>query len=181
MEVSVYHAAVAIDPDQLDIVLHPAPVLRQKTARIGEITDEVRAVADRMLWLMHDAEGIGLAAPQVGIPWRLFVTRDPAVPDGDGGLVFINPEIETLDSELVEDTEGCLSLPGVEVTVRRPVGVRVRALTLEGLHMEEDRCDHFARVYQHELDHLDGVLIIDRMTTMDRLRNRKAIRDLERR
>jgi peptide deformylase len=172
---------VDIDPDELEIVLHPDPALRQKAEPLECVTDEVRAVAARMLWLMHEAEGIGLAAPQVGLPWRLFVTRDPAVLDGDGGLVFINPEIETLDSELLEDTEGCLSLPGIEVTVRRPVGVRVRAMDLEGFDVEEDRCDHFARVYQHECDHLDGVLIIDRMTTMDRLRNRKAIRDLERR
>ncbi len=178
---NVYHAAVDIDPNELAIVLHPAPVLRQRAEPLDGVTDEVRAVAARMLWLMHEAEGIGLAAPQVGLPWRLFVTRDPEVPEGDGGLVFINPEIETLDPELVEDTEGCLSLPGIEVTVRRPVGVRVRAMTLDGLQIEEDRCDHFARVYQHERDHLDGVLIIDRMTTMDRLRNRKAIRDLERR
>ena len=173
-------ATVAIEPQTLEILPYPAEVLSRCAESIGTVNDEVKAVAARMLALMHEAEGIGLAAPQVGIPWRLFVTRHPDNREGDGGQVFVNPTIEVLDSTPVEDIEGCLSLPGIEVMVRRPEGVRLKATTLDGVVLTEDRCDHFARVYQHECDHLDGILIIDRMTTMDRLRNRRAIRDLKR-
>jgi peptide deformylase len=171
---------VHIDPRVLEILPYPAEVLKRKAEAIPEVTDLVRAVADRMLELMHEAEGIGLAAPQVGVPWRLFVTRHPDDREAEGGRVFINPAVEIIDPSAAEDTEGCLSLPGIEVTVRRPVAVRLTARTLDGADIDEARDDHFARVYQHECDHLDGVLIIDRMTTMDRLRNRRAIRELER-
>ncbi len=177
---SLYHGFVQIDPNVLEILPYPAEVLKRKAEPVPEVTDQVRAVAARMLALMHEAEGVGLAAPQVGVPWRLFVTRHPEDRGADGGCVFVNPEIEVLDASPVEDIEGCLSLPGIEVTVRRPASVRIRAATLDGESIDIIREDHFARVYQHETDHLDGVLIIDRMTTMDRLRNRRAIRELER-
>jgi len=171
---------VQIDPNVLEILPYPAEVLKRQAEPVPEVTDIVREVAGRMLELMHEAEGIGLAAPQVGVPWRLFVTRHPEDREAGGGCVFINPRIEVVDPTPVEDIEGCLSLPGIEVTVRRPVSVRIKATTLEGKAVDDIRADHFARVYQHETDHLDGVLIIDRMTTMDRLRNRRAIRELER-
>ena len=173
-------AAVAIEPQTLEILPYPAEVLSRCAESIDEVNDEVKAVAARMLDLMHEVEGIGLAAPQVGIPWRLFVTRHPGDRESGGGQVFVNPTIEVLDPTPVEDIEGCLSLPGIEVTVRRAEGIRLMATTLGGDAVTEDRCDHFARVYQHECDHLDGILIIDRMTTMDRMRNRRAIRDLKR-
>jgi len=172
---------VSIDPARLQIVLHPAPVLRAVATPVEGVTEEVQAVAERMLELMHEAEGIGLAAPQVGLPWRMFVTRDPDDREAvSGGCVFINPAVEIVDATPEESEEGCLSLPGIEVLVRRPVGIRMTATGLDGDRLVQERADHFARVYQHELDHLNGTLIIDRMSTMDRLRNRRAIRDLER-
>ncbi len=172
--------AVAIDPDSLRVLHYPAPPLRRAAEALETVDDEVHSVAARMLELMQDHEGIGLAAPQVGIGWRLFVTRHPDDRDRPGGLVYINPIIEVLDATLAEDQEGCLSLPDVDVLVRRPVAVRLRATGLDGEDIVEQSDEHFARVWQHEVDHLDGVLIIDRMTTMERLRNRKAIRALER-
>ena len=175
-----YHAQMAIDPASLLIECYPATILRTRASEITEVTDEVRAVAERMLWLMHQAEGIGLAAPQVGVPWRLFVTRHPDDRHGEGGQIMINPTIEVTDATPVEDTEGCLSLPDIDVTVRRPVAVRLSATDLDGNPVIDERDDHFARVYQHEYDHLEGVLIIDRMNTMERLRNRKALRQLKR-
>jgi len=171
---------MSADPTSLTIVLHPEGVLRRIANPVDPSSDEVRAVAERMLVLMHEAEGIGLAAPQVGLSWRLFVTRDPDDRDGPGGLVFMNPVVTVTDQVVEESIEGCLSLPGIEVTVRRPRGVRIEAIDLAGQAVVQDRDDHFARVYQHETDHLNGVLIIDRMTTMDRMRNRRALRDLER-
>ena len=171
---------MAIDPAALSVLLHPAPPLRKRAQDVPAIDEQVRAVAERMIELMQAHEGIGLAAPQVGIGWRIFVTRHPEDRDAAGGLVYINPTLEVLDPTLDEEIEGCLSLPGVDVLVRRPTSVRIRATSLEGEDIQEDCDEHFARVWQHEVDHLDGVLIIDRMNTMERLRNRKAIRALER-
>ena len=175
-----YHAHMAVNPASLLIECYPAPILRTRADEISQITDEVRAVADRMLWLMSEAEGIGLAAPQVGLPWRLFVTRDPDDRHAEGGQVIITPSLEIIDTTPVDESEGCLSLPEVDVTVRRPTAVRLRATNLDGDPIVDERDDHFARVYQHEYDHLEGVLIIDRMNTMERLRNRKALRQLKR-
>ena len=110
----------------------------------------------------------------------MFVNRHPDDRQADGGQVIINPTIEILDQEVVEDVEGCLSLPDIDVTLRRPVAVRLSATDLDGNPVIDERDDHFARVYQHEYDHLEGVLIIDRMNTMERLRNRKALRQLKR-
>lgn len=171
---------MSVDPASLDILLYPAEVLCHAAGPVGEIDDHVRAVANRMLDLMHEAEGVGLAAPQVGLPWRMFVTRDLDDREAPGGRVFINPGIEVTDEELVETSEGCLSLPGIDVMVRRPRAIRLHATDIDGAQVVLDRDDHFARVFQHELDHLEGVLIIHRMTTMERLKNRRAIRDLER-
>jgi peptide deformylase len=171
---------VAIDPDSLSILLHPSKILRERARNVPDVDEQVRAVASRMIELMQEHEGIGLAAPQVGVAWRLFVTRHADDRDRPGGLVYINPTIEVLDGTRAEDQEGCLSLPGVDVLIRRPISVRLRATSLDGEEVVEECDEHFARVWQHEVDHLDGVLIIDRMNTMERLRNRKAIRDLER-
>ncbi|MCH2134409.1 MAG: peptide deformylase [Phycisphaerales bacterium] len=167
-----------VDPASLEIVDHPHPVLRTPASPVNEVNDAVRAVADRMLELMVEAEGIGLAAPQVGLSWRMFVTRDPE--NEDGGMVWINPVLEPVDPTRETDEEGCLSLPGILVNVTRPVGIRIRGLNEHGEEVEAETDEHMARVWQHENDHLDGVLIIDRMSSMDRLRNRRAIRDLER-
>ena len=166
-----------IDPATLEIVTHPDPSLRSPAEPLEKVDDTVRAVASRMFELMADAEGIGLAAPQVGLPWRLFVTRDP---DGESsGVTWINPVLETIDSSLEVDEEGCLSLPGILVNVNRATGIRIRGLDLQGEPIEAESNERMARVWQHETDHLNGILIIDRMNSMDRLRNRRALRYLE--
>ena len=169
---------MATDPAALDIIAHPNPTLRHKAQPVKEVDDEVRAVVDRMFELMTEAEGIGLAAPQVGVPWRLFITRDPE--EQARGCVWINPELEIVDESTEIDEEGCLSLPGILVNVNRPLGIRIRGLDEHGKSIESISSEHIARVWQHENDHLDGRLIIDRMSSMDRLRNRRALRDLER-
>lgn len=165
------------DPTTLEIVTHPDPTLRTPAEPLEHVDETVQAVVSRMLELMRDAEGIGLAAPQVGLPWRLFVTRDP---EGDPcGVTWINPVLETVDPALQTDEEGCLSLPGILVNVNRVTGVRIRGLDLQGEPIEAESNQHIARVWQHELDHLNGILIIDRMSSMDRLKNRRAIQFLE--
>jgi len=137
---------------------------------------EINVVAKRMIELMFEANGAGLAAPQVGLPWKLFVTIDPER-EGEA-LVWVNPQLEILDATPVNDEEGCLSLPGITVDVQRHTLVRVTGQAIDGSPIE---CtdEWLSRVVQHENDHLDGVLIIDRMSTMDRIRNRKAIKQLK--
>ena len=164
-----------VDPASLRILHHPEPVLREKARPVEPGTEEVRAVARRMVELMHEAPGVGLAAPQVGLPWRLFVANW----SGEQDLVFVNPELSEPSAQTASDDEGCLSLPEVRAEVRRPVAVTVRARDAAGGAVELAAEGFAARVIQHEFDHLEGVLILDRMTRLDRLANRRAIADLE--
>jgi peptide deformylase len=129
-----------------------------------------------MLELMHEEEGAGLAAPQVGLSWRMFVTKaDDRRPD----LVYVNPALGELDLEIAVREEGCLSLPGITAEVRRPATATMTALDLQGSEFTLRDDGLLARVWQHEVDHLDGVLIIDKMTPMDRIANRKPLKELE--
>lgn len=168
-----------VDVERLSLVYYPDPVLRQKAQPIQQITDEVRAVAMRMIQIMHEAPGVGLAAPQVGLSWRLFVARPGGEADRD--YVFINPVLKDPTRELSDYDEGCLSLPNITAPIRRPKGVTIEALDLDG-NPVRIRSDEFpARVWQHEFDHLEGVLILDRMAQIDRVANKSAIRELEHR
>jgi peptide deformylase len=164
-----------VDPADIRIVLYPDPVLKERARPVEEIDDTVRAVAARMIELMHEAPGVGLAAPQVGLPWRMFVTHAGEADPVD--RVFVNPEL-TLGGELVSAEEGCLSLPEINVQVRRPDAAEITATDADGqtVHMRGE--GFLARVWQHEFDHLNGVLIVDRMSPMDRLATRRALKDL---
>ncbi len=165
-----------IDAPSLSIVSYPAPVLRRRAESIDPITDEVRAVAERMTDLMREAEGLGLAAPQVGLPWRMFVT---AAIDDQPQRVHINPGLSAFTADLALREEGCLSLPGINVEIRRPAGVSLTSTDLDGAAIELTGEGLAARVWQHECDHLDGILIIDKMNPLDRIACRKAIKELE--
>jgi peptide deformylase len=166
-----------VDPQTLAIVHYPDPVLREKARPIEQVTDEVKAVAQRMIELMHQAPGVGLAAPQVGLNWRMFVAN----PTGEAGddRVYINPELSELVGGDAARDEGCLSLPGVTVEVTRPAHATIRATNLDGQTFQDSADDLLARIWQHEYDHLDGVLIIDKMSAMDRMANKRAIKELE--
>lgn len=174
---SIYHNPMPVKVEKLKIVHWPDPVLREKARPVPEVTDEVRAVAARMIELMHEAEGVGLAAPQVGLSWRMFVANGSGE-EGDD-RVFINPELADPGDEVAVHTEGCLSLPHVTAEIRRPKRITVRATDLEGNRFEMMSEELAARIWQHETDHLDGVLIIDRMGTLDKLASRRAIKELE--
>lgn len=176
----------SVDPASLRIVFYPAEVLRAKAREIPAVTDAVRAVADRMVVLMREAEGIGLAAPQVGLPWRMFVCEVPGetldVPDADGTMgpeVYINPKILSPRMPMVAAEEGCLSLPGVNGDVRRPEGVTVEYTDLHGARAVKKGVGLLARCWQHENDHLDGVLIFDRFTQAERKRTAEDVAKLE--
>ncbi|MEM6553845.1 MAG: peptide deformylase [Planctomycetota bacterium] len=168
---------MAIDAAKLAIVHYPAAVLRERAAEVPAVDEGVRAVAERMLELMHAAPGVGLAAPQVGLPWRLFVAN----PTGEAGddRVYINPELTEPTREAESQEEGCLSLPEVRAQVARPRGITIRALGVDGKPFEETDDGLLARIWQHETDHLDGVLILDRMTRIEKIANRRAVKALE--
>ncbi len=166
------------DPATLKIVLYPDPVLRQPCAPIERVDAPVTALAARMLELMHEAEGIGLAAPQVGVPVRLFVCN-PTGKEGEDA-VYVNPHlVEAHGAD--EKEEGCLSLPGVHVVMRRATRVVLEALDEKGSAVRKEGTELEARVWQHEIDHLDGRLIIDAMSPSDEIANRRALRQLEER
>ena len=164
--------------DRLAIICYPDPVLLKPAQPVAEVSDSVRQVARRMVELMHEAEGVGLAAPQVGLSWRLFVAN----PTGEAGAdrVFINPELGEFSRESGVREEGCLSIPGVRADINRPLAATLNALDEEGQPVRLRSDDLAARVWQHEVDHLDGILIMDRMRPIDRMANRRALKDLER-
>jgi peptide deformylase len=133
------------------------PVLRLKAREIEEVDDDVRRLAERMTALMHEAQGVGLAATQVGVLRRLFVFTDAGE-----DRVLVNPVITKRSDQLEVDDEGCLSLRDVLVPVERPVAVTLEGIDADGQTVKLDLEPPSARIVQHELDHLDGVLIVDR-------------------
>ena len=140
---------------------YPDPALRMPAREVEAFDGDLRRLAERMTQLMQDANGVGLAATQVGVIRRVFVFQ----PDADSGPVaVVNPVLAESSDELVVDDEGCLSLIGVQMPVERPVSVKLEGRDLDGGELAFDLTDHAARVVQHELDHLDGVLILDRTT-----------------
>lgn len=142
----------------LDIVKLGEESLRQKSVPVVEVNDEIRQLAQDMFETMIEAEGVGLAAPQVGRNIRMFVL----IADDDVRRVFINPQIIQTSSETGEYDEGCLSIPQVYETIVRPVRVTVQALNEKGRPFTLDADGLLARIIQHEYDHLDGILYIDR-------------------
>lgn len=168
---------MTVDADKLEIVFYPAPVLRKKAAAVSKVNDEVRAIAMRMIELMRQADGVGLAAPQVGLAMRLFVANETGNPQDD--RIFINPVLSNPSQEVEPLEEGCLSIPTVRGEVRRPRQITVTAMDLNGDEFQLTSDGLPARIWQHENDHLDGILIIDRMSPVDKVASRRKLRDLE--
>jgi peptide deformylase len=154
------------------------PVLKSRATPVDRFDDSLRRQISRMAGIMHDALGVGLAAPQLGISQRLLVYR--VGPDAPV-TVLANPELEWASGEVELGEEGCLSIPGVVVDVDRPVHVRVRALDEEGEERLVEASGLEARVIQHEMDHLDGVLILERTTREERKRALRELREAEQR
>jgi peptide deformylase len=163
----------------LEIKTFGCPVLREKASPVPAITDEIRTLIEDMFETMYAAEGIGLAAPQVGVSARLLILdvspSDPeAVP-----TILINPEIVSKDGEITGE-EGCLSLPGVAGDVKRSAEITIRALNGDGQSVEYEMSNIHARAAQHELDHLDGILVTDHFSTIKRNLVRGQLRKLKR-
>jgi len=165
-------------PELLPILKYPDPFLKKKTKKVDRVTREVRDMAARMVETMFDAHGLGLAATQVGWDARIAVVSGT----GERGdeIVIINPEIlDAWGSEALE--EGCLSFPNVAAVITRRQGVKLRFTGLDGDTHELESDDMLARCCLHEIDHLDGITFLAKMTPADKLANRRALRDLEER
>ena len=151
----------------LPIRLYPDPILRKRCKPAGKVDDALRGLARSMVETLHGAPGAGLAAPQVGEAVRLIVVDLSLGQDPAQLHVLVNPELAAAEGEQMEE-EGCLSLPGVHEKVRRSMRVRVRALNLRGEEIRLDGAGALARVLQHEMDHLEGKLILDHLGRLKR-------------
>jgi peptide deformylase len=153
------------------------PVLKSRATPVDRFDDSLRTQVSRMGAIMNDALGVGLAAPQVGMSQRLLVYR---VGQEAPLIALVNPELEWSSDDIEEGEEGCLSIPGIGVDVGRPVHVRVRAHDEFGETRMVEASGLEARVIQHEMDHLDGVLILDRTTKEQRKEAMRTLRERER-
>lgn len=148
-----------------EIIKYPNPILKKKSEEVKEITEEIKNLSQKMVEMMIENEGIGLAAPQAGELKRIIVVQTDK-----GAEVFINPKIiaRSKETELME--EGCLSFPKLFLKIKRAKGVQIETLTLEGQKLTIKTEGLMARVFQHEIDHLDGVLFIDRISFSQKLK-----------
>lgn len=149
-----------IDTSRLDILTFPNNILSQKCENIQNISDSIRTIGKRMIQLVRSKEALGLAAPQIGLSIRMFVARKSV--SVHTPIVFINPHMQIMDEEMIMDIEGCLSIPDKYFLVNRYKSVKISALNHKGEKFVADATDFWARVLQHEFDHLEGTLIKDK-------------------
>ncbi|MGH7740699.1 MAG: peptide deformylase [Candidatus Eiseniibacteriota bacterium] len=163
----------------LPVRIYGDPVLRQKAAAIAEVNDELRALVADMRETMKAYSGVGLAANQVGIPKRLLVVDVPLDDERRAQLALINPVIQQRTGTETGE-EGCLSIPGVWEDVTRARSIRLEALDEQGRAIEIEADGYLARALQHEVDHLDGVLFVDRLSALKRQFLRRQLEALAR-
>ena len=149
------------------------PVLKSRATPVKEFDENLARLAEDMLQTMRDHDGVGLAANQIGRLKRMLVA---AIEDDE--FAIVNPEISVLSEETEVGPEGCLSIPGISVDVERPVGITLKGQNLQGDPITLELEGLLARIFQHEIDHLDGVLILDRT---DRASRKEAMRELRQR
>jgi peptide deformylase len=156
----------------LDIVKLNSPILRQPAQPVTQFDHNLQQLVDNMIETMRQASGVGLAAPQVNLPLRLTVIETPPKLDDEGNeiegtrqlFVLVNPEITWMSREMVEGVEGCLSIPGYVGEVSRHYRIRVRGQDRHGNKVRLQLGGWTARIFQHEIDHLNGILYIDKLT-----------------
>jgi peptide deformylase len=154
-------------------------VLHQQAKPVGELTGDIQQLIDDMIETMYAAPGIGLAAPQVGVPLRIFVVDVSVGREADALMVMINPSFVERDGMQLEE-EGCLSVPDFNATVVRPSRVVVKGLDRTGAEYQREGQGLLARAFQHEMDHLDGTLFVDRLRGIKRDMILRKIRKLSR-
>lgn len=158
----------------LELVEFPHPALRRVSRAVVRIDEELRDAVRQMFEIMYAEKGVGLAANQVSLPYRLFIVNIEGRPDAGEELVFINPQLSKPRGTAVQE-EGCLSLPGVRMDVRRPAKVRVKAYSLSGELIDADLDGFLARVVQHEFDHIEGRLFTDRLSEASAIEASRAL------
>lgn len=177
-----YNCSVLSSSDGVESVLqvlkYPHPALRYPTKPLRRVDGEIKNAIRAMFDLMYEKQGVGLAANQVGLPYRLFVVNVEGDPKKGVEHVFINPVIHRR-SGLAEAEEGCLSFPEIFAPVKRSQKVVVSAYNLRGEEVSHELDGLFARAFQHEFDHLDGVLFVDRLSPVAMLSIKQALLDLE--
>jgi len=163
-------------PDDLKIIYYPDPRLKKMSQPVTKFDAGLRELVVQMLRLMREHKGVGLAAPQVGKSLRLFVMN----PSGEAGddQVYVNPVLSDPEGD-DEAEEGCLSLPEIHVKVTRNKKMRIAAQDLEGNNFVATGSGFITRVWQHEFDHLNGILLTDRMGPVAKMQNRKKLKELE--
>ncbi len=147
----------------IELVTHPHPVLRYRSKPIARVDTELKEIVQEMFRIMYAARGVGLAANQVAVPVRLFVCNPTGEQTEGPEMVFINPVVSK-QKGIDEAEEGCLSLPGVNAIVKRSKSLSINAYDLSGKEIDTEVNGFLARIIQHETDHLDGVLFIDRLS-----------------
>ena len=164
-----------LDVGKCCITRFPSPVLAQKAQPVEKIDGDIRTLADKMMDIMVQQKGVGLAGPQAGVPLRIFV----ASPDGTkkNAKVYINPVI-TPSGKLEAAEEGCLSLPGIYGKIRSYSKCSIKAQDLDGKEFSEEAEGLLARIFQHECDHLDGTLVADKLSTVAKIAARKKLKQL---
>lgn len=164
------------DLESLRVIRYPDPRLKELCTNIDMFDASLRRLTQRMAELMFEAKGVGLAANQVGITVQLFVaspTYEPA-----DVRVYVNPRILSADG-WEESEEGCLSLPGINTNIKRRQVVTIEAADLDGKVFQETGTELLARIFQHETDHLQGMLLVDKMGSVARLASRRTLKELE--
>jgi peptide deformylase len=167
---------MTIDVEKCHITHYPADVLGKASQPVEKIDDNIRRLAARMLDIMIEQKGIGLAAPQAGVPLRLFIISL----DGkrENVRVYVNPTVKG-EGPLVENEEGCLSVPGIFAKIKRYSQATVTATDLDGKIFTDKGEGLYARALQHEFDHIEGVTIVSRMPMVARIAHRKQLKVLE--
>jgi peptide deformylase len=163
--------------EELTIIHYPDPRLKKVSKPVETFDEELRQLARRMLELMKEQKGVGLAAPQVGRNIRLFVINPTGEPQDQ--RVYVNPILTVTDDGEEESEEGCLSIPLVNAKIIRHKHLRIAAQDAEGKPFEESASGFVARIWQHETDHLNGTLITDRMGAVAKMTHRRTLKDLE--
>lgn len=155
------------------LVLYPDPILKKRAAAIADITPEIKELGGRMAETLQKYQGVGLAGPQVGVSLRVIVVQD-----GDKAIVCVNPEITRQSKETAIEEEGCLSIPTIFLLIRRPVSITVTYRDLNGERVKRNVTGLTARIFQHEIDHLNGILIINRVGIWKRWKLRAQLKNI---
>lgn len=161
---------------EFEVVLYPDPVLRKVSEPVAGFDEGLRSVVAGMFARMRKSKGVGLAAPQVGLRQRILVLNPTGQEEDD--LVLVNPAIIARAGDRTAFDEGCLSFPGIYAEISRPDRCMVQAVDLSGAPIEKEYAGFVSRIIQHEYDHLEGVLLVDRMSPAEKLKHKSALDEL---